>query len=486
MKKMFSIKKMVSLMLIAAIALISAACGNTSKTSSGPVELLWYVPCNAQSDQAAVMEKVNEITESEIGIKVNFQFIDSTAYKEKMNMVVASNEDYDLCFTASWSLNYQQCAAKGAFLDLGELLDKYGTGIKEIVPENVINSVKVNGKLYAIPNYQTMAGTIVAFTYKKYCDKYGFDMSTVKKAEDIEPFMEVIKKNEPNVIPLRLDYGPQITISRDYENLLDNVIFISKNDDSYKVTNAYEAREYMGKLYLDWYKKGYIRQDINTKGDDTAERYAGKYAFSFTAGKPGIGANLNKEYGEEMVYADITEPYVNHDAALSSLTAVSRTTKHPEEAMKLLNLVNTNKELYNLLCNGIEGKHYTKLEDGRIKAIEDSGYAPNRDWVFGCQFNAYVFDGNDPDVWEKTKEWNETSKSSKLLGFSFDREKVKTQITAVSNAMKEYDALFNGSIDPNKWDALYAEYKEKLKNSGLEEITAEYQRQVDEWLKTNK
>ena len=38
--------------------------------------------------------------------------------------------------------------------------------------------------------------------------------------------------------------------------------------------------------------------------------------------------------------------------------------------MQFINLMNTDKDVYNLMCFGIEGKHYTKLENGKLTARE--------------------------------------------------------------------------------------------------------------------
>ena len=58
-------------------------------------------------------------------------------------------------------------------------------------------------------------------------------------------------------------------------------------------------------------------------------------------------------------------------AASASNTAISINSKHPERAMQLIGLMNTEKgkDLYNLLVFGIEGEHYTKVNDKEIQPI---------------------------------------------------------------------------------------------------------------------
>lgn len=115
-------------------------------------------------------------------------------------------------------------------------------------------------------------------------------------------------------------------------------------------------------------------------------------------------------------------------SVLSTLNAISTTSKNPEKAMQLLNLINTDKDLYNLLCHGIEGKHYIKVDSQTVKAIPDGGYEPNTDWEFGCQFNGYYREGQKPGIWEETVKINESAAPSPIIGFVFDPLPVKTQV----------------------------------------------------------
>ena len=70
------------------------------------------------------------------------------------------------------------------------------------------------------------------------------------------------------------------------------------------------------------------------------------------------------------------------------MIGISRTSKNPEKAFKFIELVNTDKDLYNLICFGIEGKHYNLDENGRVVFNDQGGYIPKACWKFGNQFNA--------------------------------------------------------------------------------------------------
>lgn len=146
--------------------------------------------------------------------------------------------------------------------------------------------------------------------------------------------------------------------------------------------------------------------------------------------------------------------------------------------------MNTNKELYNLICNGIEGKHYKWADDEHIELISDGGYYVNASWEFGNQFNAYPLVGQDADVWEKTKEFNENLKVSPIISFSFDSSSVQTELSQMATVVSEYkNMLMYGCAD---WRKDFDGFKDKMMAAGAENVLNELQKQLDEYAKTNK
>lgn len=79
---------------------------------------------------------------------------------------------------------------------------------------------------------------------------------------------------------------------------------------------------------------------------------------------------------------------------------------------------------------------------------------------------------------------NDEAQKSPYMGFSFDIETVKNEITAVSAVQSEYENFLNyGVEDPAvHWD----DYVKKLKDAGVDKIAEEMTKQYNEWKKTNK
>ena len=69
---------------------------------------------------------------------------------------------------------------------------------------------------------------------------------------------------------------------------------------------------------------------------------------------------------------------------------------------------------------------------------------------------------------------------SPAFGFSFDATNVRTQVSSVNNVITQYfNALTNGELDPS---TTIDEFNSALESAGLNDIIAEKQAQLDEWL----
>ncbi|CAK4843182.1 unnamed protein product [Aphanomyces euteiches] len=164
------------------------------------------------------------------------------------------------------------------------------------------------------------------------------------------------------------------------------------------------------------------------------------------------------------------------------MNAISKASKNPERALMLLELVNNDKDFYNLICYGILGTHYN-IENGVYTAIKDSAYAPGIDWVFGNQFNGLVRAGQPADVFEQTKKLNETAEVSPLTGFTFNDSALSTESAAVNAVKGEYlVALQTGTVDPN---VVLPKYLSALQKAGMDKIQAEQAKQLAEWVTKN-
>lgn len=79
--------------------------------------------------------------------------ISDWSYNDSLNLVINSGDDWDICFTSNWTNNYKRNVAKEAFLDITELLPEYAPSLYNLVDERVYDAIKVDGKIYASPEF---------------------------------------------------------------------------------------------------------------------------------------------------------------------------------------------------------------------------------------------------------------------------------------------------------------------------------------------
>ncbi|KXA03947.1 ABC transporter substrate-binding protein [Clostridium perfringens] len=479
-------KKLIALLLggIIGTSSILTGCGSGwSASSSGgegekPVNLVWYVIGKPQNDGELVEEEVNKYIKDKINATVDIKHIDFGDYSQKMNVIANSGEEYDLAFTCSWAFPYLDNARKGAFLELNDLIDSHGKDLKNVIDERLWKGAEVDGNIYAVPNQKEIAGAPMWVFDKELVEKYDIPYQDIHSVDDLEPWLALIKEKEPDFVPFYTQ-GDGIPIEG-IEDITSG-LGIFYDDESLTVKNMYETEElkHLFTKLREFYEKGYINQDAavsNMKNE--VKRFVWK-----ADGQPYAENGWSQSLGREVVTSSIVSSYVTNASTTGAMTAISATSKHPEKAMELINLVNKDSTLRNLLMFGIEGTHYEKVSDNQIKRDPNGPYSVTS-WAYGNLFDTYVLDSDPVDKWDAFEEFNQKAKTSTILGFKFDTEKVVTQMSAVSNAFEEFiKPLYTGSVDTEE---TLEKLNKKLYDSGLEDIKVELQRQLDEWKKENK
>ena len=488
-------KKLVIVIALLALTLsILAGCGNNQAAKkddfSEPVELLWYiVGTQPPQDQAMVMDKINEYLKQKLNTTVKLVWIDYADYEGKMNTLCSAGDPFDICFTSSWTFDYRKGTSKGFFADTTELMDTYAPAWKKIMYPELVQASTINGKTFALANNKFFYYQQMYMFNKQMFDKYGFDINSVKSVESLEPIFAKVHNDSPST-KVFVDHtnGPNIwpcdlfdpIIGQDFPGA---VLFTDKDC---KVINQYELPEFqkfMAALHS-YSQKGYMVGAINAKS-----LFRAGDVFCSTGVN---GANYDIDATSSYKIPTISAPAQQHAvastfSATGSMVAISANSKHPERAMALLNLVNTDPYLRNLLGYGIEGVHYTKIE-GKENVIHltergKKNYSvPN--YVIGNMALLYIPDdtlgGVDKEAF--MAEVRKTALVSPLLGFTFNSEPVKNEIAAITNITSQMSpSLFSGDTDPVTG---CPQLVEKCKAAGLDKVMAEMQKQIDEWKKT--
>lgn len=481
------------LILTLVFSTLLSACGGKNEATDNTqgadakkdVELIWYTIGTPQRDTDQVMAEVSKYTSEKIGVTVKMKQIDFGNYTEKMQVLTQSGEPMDILFTSSWGFDYVQNARKGAFMDLGPLLDEYGQGIKEALDPAFLEGSKIDGKNYGIPANKELPAQDVWRFNKKWLDKYNLDIAQVNTLESLEPLFKTVKENEPNVVPLMIDRNFVPNLPYDY--IIQNLPLAVKLDtEDYKVVNILETPELKEALNTmrKYYEAGYVSSDVATLTDNSNLLMTGDWFVDRPTTQPYADNLWSSSLGYPVVSTPATDAIIYNWSVMGSLQAISANSKHPVEAMKFLNLLNTDPYLRNLVDSGIEGVHYEKVSDNMIKNLDKSKDYDIQSFTIGNMMLTHLAEGDPADKWDGFRKFNESGKPAPLLGFNFDSSNVSAEIAALNNAKDQFwGPLMTGSVDPDKY---IPKAIEQFNAAGLDKIIKEAQRQIDEWRTSQK
>ncbi|MDF2921337.1 MAG: extracellular solute-binding protein family 1 [Paenibacillaceae bacterium] len=441
------------------------------------VQLIWYLRGSKPKNAEAVVAKANEITKAKINATVEYRFVEPGDYDQKLQLAMASGEAYDIAWTSNWSNNYVENVNKGAYLALDDYLPQFPK-LQQALPQLVWNAVKVKEKIYGVYNYQILS-LPMGFMFKKdLVDKYKLDVSHITKLSDLTPIFEKIRQGEPDVVPVKFGVPNLAQImEQGTVNLIEDFVV---DTSSWKITGYRWTKEDMMphyRLMREWYTKGFFPSNVSTASEgDQALAKAGRLFSEYSGYKPGVEAEQQAKLGYEVIVKALTKPG-RIRTLYSTLSAISKNSKNPERALMLLELVNTDKELYNLLTFGIEGQDYRKTGANRIEKIPDTYQFEA--WELGNQFNAYLLEGQDENTWQETIRLNDTVELDELADFVFDRKPVQNELVQISAIFKEFNPILKNGLDEP--EAAVKRFSDKLKQAGADKVQQEIQKQLDEW-----
>ncbi|MDR0405338.1 MAG: ABC transporter substrate-binding protein [Clostridiales bacterium] len=473
-------KKAVLAIAVILLAGLTGGCAQkTGVTGDAPPTLVWYLPGDKQADVATVLDAANTMLEERVGARLDLQFIDSGSFTQRMQLNMASSNAFDLCFTG-YINPYAQAVQRGGLAQLDPYL-KDAPALVDSVPDYAWEAAKVHGKIYAVPNVQFFAWGVHAYTFKDLADKYGLDPARIKTVYDLEPYLEQLKTNEPQMFPARFEMLEDALNAEVYKQLFSVGLVALFPEDGGVDFRVKSQTDYYKKTIADirkWYEKGWLRPDIASVTDDSQDLNMGKYGVWFHNLKPSGLSSDSEKYGREVIAMQLQEYKLESTTPLSTMIGVGNKSKNPVLAVKTIELLNTDPAFYNLIAKGVEGKHYTTLDNGHIRYTEDSGYAPKADWKFGNQFNALLLEDMEDDVWEVSQRINDEARKTPLIGFSFDITPVQSEISQCQSVISEYKSALSGSIAPSEY---YAAFESKMKEAGVETVRDEVERQYKEW-----
>lgn len=497
-------KRILAAMLTLSMVVSMTACGNSeaggSKDSAKnngngdePYTVTMVLNGSTQPDEERIEQKINEILEPELNANLDIVVLPWASASQQLQLMLSGDEKIDVFYTQA--TNAVQYMNAGQIVDMSELIDKYGTNIKQIYGEDIAKINQVEGFVYGVPN-QIERGSIPAiFMRKDLVEKYNIDTTQIKEPKDLESVFETVKAGEPDMTMLYSINDGDTPVTRLFrgDNLSDNNYLgvLMDQTNSTKLENFFATdwfKDTTTMLY-NWYQKGYISQDAGTNTENWRTVCKAGNLFSlFFAYHPGTPVEFESSTGYDFeIVPFYNEPIINSSSYNGVTFSIAQNSENPEKTMEVLDYIYGSSEIMNLLNWGEQDKDYV-IEDADNGIInfpegitsDNAGYNLNLGWELPNQFIAYKWTGSDPKLWEKMEEFNSSAKSSKAVGFLFDSSNYSSEIAALSNIVKQYSgALYSGSGDP---DELIPELLEALDDAGINEVIQAKQEQLDAFL----
>ena len=497
-------KRILAAMLTLSMVVSMTACGNSeaggskdSAKNSGngdePYTVTMVLNGSTQPDEERIEQKINEILEPELNANLDIVVLPWASASQQLQLMLSGDEKIDIFYTQA--TNAVQYMNAGQIVDMSELIDKYGTNIKQIYGEDIAKINQIDGFVYGVPN-QIERGSIPAvFMRKDLVEKYNIDTAQIKEPKDLETVFEAVKAGEPDMTMLYSINDGDTPVTRLFrgDNLSDNNCLgvLMDQTNSTKLENFFATdwfKDTTTMLY-NWYQKGYISQDAGTNTENWRTVCKAGNLFSlFFAYHPGTPVEFESSTGYEFeIVPFYNEPIINSSSYNGVTFSIAQNSENPEKTMEVLDYIYGSSEIMNLLNWGEQDKDYV-IEDADNGIInfpegitsDNAGYNLNLGWELPNQFIAYKWTGSDPKLWEKMEEFNSSAKSSKAVGFLFDSSNYSSEIAALSNIVKQYSgALYSGSGDP---DELIPELLEALEDAGINEVIQAKQEQLDAFL----
>jgi len=471
------LKRMLAMVMAAVLALSVCACGGkkeeTAKTDNGEtVKLKWYISVTEPNGFDEVMEEANKYLKEKINVELDLVCVQPADYNQKMNMIMASQEEFDLMWVASNT--FEPNVAKGAFVPLDELLETT-PDLKALFKDEVWEAASINGEIYAVPMMQILHTEQGMWFMKSMIDKYDLDMDSVKTIWDLTDIFQTVKDGEDtDFIPTRQSIAG---LFMPYMTDLKNGTSLYINDEGKVVEREEEMKKEL-ELMQEWYKRGFFPADVTTLVDENPLIKSQKIFSRFNRILPGTDGKFKNSWGYEVKSIAFTDPIIMRHSVQSTMTVVSATSKHPEKAVQLLELMQTDKYLFNLIAYGLEGRDWTKdpEKENRINREDGAFYVP--EYLIGNQLLAYILPNYEDTVWEETEAENEAAPVDPNIGFSIDREPIETELVNLQSAAQ---GLATPAYSDTSVDDYYAELNKRREAAGVEKVKNEIQQQYDAW-----
>ncbi len=465
-----------------------------------------------------MMAELNAILTEKVNAELDIYYISWTDYLSNYNLTLARMDGtVDLVGTASDWLDAWPNSKNGAFLELSEeMLQTYAPQTWASVPAENWELCKYNGEIYLIPEDNYAQWTNHGFTYRLDWAKEAGLADGVHSWEDMTTYFKWVKENKPDITPWDSDgtqyatmVGGWIASHSNYvaiDGINSGAMWGGTKDDLYTVYSPYmtdtDSLVEFAKMMKEWDEIGVWKTDVlnNTTSTNRDDYRIGKVAaeqhhtqtwtdlVSHTEANKIYQEDENAEsgffyFGEES--KNVVALSITHGAM-----AVSAGSANPERALMVYDLLRNDPDCYTLFNYGIKGVSWDTDDQGM--RIIPEGYNSDTDNINGMT-NFWWGRNDDLEVKDATRAWDKIDamyaeydgiKIEYPYGqFVPEVDSIEGQISNINEVHTNYMKQIAFGKYSGTAEEIVAEYQAALEAAGINDVTAELQRQFDELYK---
>lgn len=512
-------RKIISIILTSILSISLISCGSKRDTenlssayqnldfSEEPVTITYLTigdkPTNGATEE--VVEELNKLLLKKANAKLEVCYISWNEYLAYYNSTVANADgNIDLIGIGDDWLDAWQNVMDDNFYPLSEgILKTYCPQTYAQVSEENWDKCKYNGIIYMIPEDNYEQWTNHGFMYRgDWAEAAGLD--SVDSFEDLTQYFEYVISAHPDVIPWDAS-GTEYTTATGYLQSKSYFIPISglstysiwgsyKNDIKTISCPIYDSDLFIeyAQLMKKWNDMGVWRASVlNNSSNNTNELYTGDTSV--------IEQHTNKFYSEVKPQMNISHPesdlqfywYGEENNNLVKISilhggmAVSKTSKNPERALMVYDLIRNDRDCYNLMNYGIEGRQYVISEEGYRERPADYNIADDSitlNYWWGRNDNLEIRDANAcwDDYEELTSVYDKVAIEYPWGNAVITDETLIDKMSIINEICSVYiPNICFGQYDQEP-DEYVREFRNELKKADIENVTKEIQNLVDE------
>ena len=509
MKRRVAAAFMAMMMVIPMLTACSSGTDDSGTDSEGgsgesyEVVVQWPSLTGAPEGLEDVEAAVNAIVEPEIGVTVALSPVNPFNLSTETSLAISGGEKIDLILNLFSGVKPN--IDTGCIIPIDDLVDEYGADIREVCGDQLAGGY-YDGTLYGVP-IAYIGGQDQGFIARTdLLEKYNIqiDPEKIYTFDELGEMFRIVKEGEGDGF-YNIAIGSASSANKPFDAYFSydtlgggltgasGVLMLGDECTSTEVTDLFETEEYAeyAQTMYEWAQAGYFSPDASTATDsDQALVSSGNYMGVFNAYAAG---DLSATYGQDMTFIRTLKCANETSDFQNILWSISSTSENPEKAMQFLNEIYANPDIANLLQFGIEGESYVVVEEDENGTVIDYPEGMTQEtvpyWqsfgVFGDRLSWLIQAPNPTTMNQELRAFSETvDQNSPALGYSFINDSVSSQVSAVNAVIQQYIGMINtGVVDPAEELPLFIN---DLKAAGIDEVIAENQAQLDEWLGAQK